>query len=219
MGSCEQAREAFLEALVTGVEEPGSGPAATHVAECADCRAELEGLSRLWAALGRLPEAEPGAEVGIRLMRRVRRQVIREAVLTVGGWVPAVLAAAVGVAVSLALSLLVPYPLLVSLCQKVLRLAEGHSTPYFVAGAAYGVPLALGAWVLRRRLLRGGVLGGLEATALFLVILAPYVIAECREFAPALRAAFVSGLGAGALVSSLAGLALARLALPKRAHA
>lgn len=219
MGSCEQAREAFLEALVTGVEAPGSGPAGTHRAECADCRAEMEELSRVWAALGQLPEVSPGERVQVRLLRRVRRALVRESLLTVGGWVPAVLAAAVGVAASLALSLLVPYPLLVSLCQRVLRVAEGHTTPYIVAGAAYGVPLALGAWVLRRRLLGGGMVGGLEATALFLVVLAPYVIAECREFTPALRAAFVSGLAAGALVSSLVGLALARRALPTRAHA
>lgn len=219
MERCEQAMEALLEARLTGLEEPGSGPVATHLAECANCRAEMEGLSRVWAALGRLPEVSPGDRVRVRLLRRVRRALVRETVLTVGGWVPAVLAAAVGVALSLALSLLVPYPLLVSVCQKVLQLAEGHATPYFVAGAAYGVPLALGAWVLRRRLPRGGMIGGLEATALFLVILAPYVIAECREFAPALRAAFVSGLGGGAVVSSLVGLALARLALAKRAHA
>lgn len=216
---CERARDQFLSQLVTGEGGAWAEPVRRHLDGCQGCRTEVEELSRIWAALGRLAEAEPDAEVEIRLMRRVRRQVMREAVLTVNGWVPAVLAAAVGVALSLTVSLLVPYPWLVSVCQKLLQLAERDAMPYLVAGAVYGLPLALGAWVVRGRLLRGGVIGSLEATVLFLVILAPYVIAECREFPPALRGAFVSGLGVGALLSSLAGLALGRLTLPGRAHA
>jgi hypothetical protein len=53
-------------------------------------------------------------------------------------------------------------------------------------------------------------IGGVEASVIFLVILAPLVIAQCREFTPALRVAFVSGLGVGAVGSTLAGLGLVR---------
>src|SRR5262245_43063866 len=53
MSECRQAREAALDALITGrVLPPG---AQQHVAGCADCRAELEQLSSLWRDLGRLP--------------------------------------------------------------------------------------------------------------------------------------------------------------------
>ncbi|MGH2659933.1 MAG: hypothetical protein ACRDHS_09780, partial [Actinomycetota bacterium] len=111
----------------------------------------------------------------------------------------------------LGLSRMVPYSLLVSWCQRVLSVSDSDAVPYLLAGMAYGIPLALGAWMLRKRLLGGRLIGGLKASTLFLVILAPYVIVECRDFAPPLRAAFVSGLAGGAIVSSLVGLGLAGL--------
>src|SRR5262249_44055770 len=149
---------------------------------------------------------------GPRLMRRIRWQRSRAAVLTLSGWVPAVLAAAVGVGMSLTLSLVVPYSALVALCQEALRVSDRHAEPYVLAGIAYRAPLGLGAWILRRRLVSGALIGGLEASLLFLVILAPYVIVECQEFAPVLRAAFLSGMGVGALGSSLAAFGLSRRA-------
>jgi len=145
------------------------------------------------------------------VVRRVRRQLLRESVLTVSGWTPAVLAAVIGVGLSLGLSFLIPYSFLVSVCRQALQVSDPHAAPYLLAGMAYGVPLALGVWIFRRRVLSGALISSLEASLLFLVILAPYVIAQCREFPPALQVAFVSGLWGGALVSSLAGLGLARL--------
>jgi predicted anti-sigma-YlaC factor YlaD len=207
---CERVRDEFLSELVTGEDHACPEPVRRHLEGCEGCRTELGELHRVWAALGQLPEAEPGAEVATRLMRRVRRQVIREAVLTVGGWVPAVLAAVVGVTLSLGLAFVLPYPSLVSLCQEALRLSEDSVPPYLLAGTAYGVPLALGVWILRRHAVSGTVIRGVEASVLFLAILAPFVIAQCREFAPALRVAFVSGLGVGAVGSTLAGLGLVR---------
>jgi anti-sigma factor RsiW len=140
---CERVRDQFLSELVSGGRDSGLEPVRRHLESCEGCRAELRDLSGVWAALGQLPEAEPGAEVGTRLMRRVRRQVTREAILTVSGWVPAVLAAVVGVGLSLALALLVPYPRLIAWCQEALRLSDPHPGPYLLAGMAYGVPLAL----------------------------------------------------------------------------
>ena len=137
--------------------------------------------------------------------------------LTPSGWVPAVLAAAVGVGMSLTVSVVVPYSALVALCQETLGVSDRQAEPYVLAGIAYGAPLALGAWILRRRLVSGALIGGLEASLLYLVLLAPYVIAQCQEFAPVLRVAFLSGLGVGALGSSLAAFGIRRLAPLHRA--
>lgn len=209
---CEQVRDQFLGLLAAGEGDRRSEVITRHLEGCAGCRAELEGVSRAWNLLGQWSEAPPGEEIRTRLLKRVRRQLLRESVVTVSGWVPAVLAAVIGVGLSLGLSLLVPYSVLVSLCRQALGVSDPHVAPYMLAGIAYGVPLALGACVLRRQALTGAAIRSLEASLLFLVILAPYVIAQCREFAPALQVAFVSGLGGGALVSSLGGLWIARLA-------
>lgn len=216
---CEEVRDEFLSELVTGEGDRRPEPLRRHLEGCEGCRTELRDLSRVWAALGQLPPTDPRPDVGIRVMRRVRRQILREAVLTVRGWVPAVLAAVVGVTLSLGLALLVPYSLLVSLCQQALSGWPVSAAPYLLAGLVYGVPLTLGAWPLHRRAAGGTLIGGLEASVLFLLILAPFVIAECREFAPALRAAFVSGLGVGALGSSLAAFGLARRVPSRERHA
>lgn len=208
---CEQVRDQLVAMLPAGEGARWPEPVARHLEGCQDCRAELEALGRTWALLGRWPEALPRQEIRASLVRRVRRRLLRESVLTVSGWTPAVLAAVTGVGLSLGLSLLVPYSFLVSLCRQALQVSDPHAAPYLLAGMAYGVPLAVGAWILRKRARGNTLIRSLEASLLFLVILAPYVIAQCREFAPALQVAFVSGLGGGAVVSSLAGLGLARL--------
>ncbi len=207
---CEGVRDRVLSDLVTDAGDAWPDSVRRHLEGCEGCRSEVADSSRIWTALGQLPQAEPGPEVETRLMRRLRRQVVREAVLTVSGWTPAVLAAVVGVILSLGLALLVPYSFLVSLCQQALQVSDAHPGPYLLAGMAYGVPLALGVWILRQHALGGRLVGGVEASVLFLVILAPFVIAQCREFAPSLRVAFVSGLGVGAVGSTLAGLGLVR---------
>ncbi len=208
---CEQVRDAFLSRLPAGQGAGFPEAVAGHLDRCAACRTELEALSRTWALLGQLPEVAPPEHLRAGLARRIRRRLLRESVLTVGGWVPAVLAAALGVGVSVALSLAVPYASLVAWCERLLATSEPHPAAYLLAGVAYGLPLALGAWTLRARALRGGLIRSLEAAVLFFLILTPYVMAECRDFLPPLRLAFVSGLGIGAGAASLAGLGLARL--------
>ncbi|MBI3456485.1 MAG: hypothetical protein HY002_11940 [Candidatus Rokubacteria bacterium] len=209
---CERVRDQVLTALSTGESPPRAEPVTRHLEGCQDCRAEIDALSQTWALLGRWPpEAPPGEAIKARLVRRVRRQLVRESVLTVSGWVPAALAAVVGVGLSVGLSLLLPYAALVSWCRDALQVAEPHAAPYLLAGMAYGIPLAIGVFILRQRARSGALVGGLEASVLFLAILTPYVMTQCREFPPALQLAFVSGLGGGAVVSSLAGSGLARL--------
>ena len=215
---CEQARDQFLTLLAAGEGVPWPDALGRHLEGCDGCRKALQELRQAWDLLGQWPEAEPGAHVRARLLRRVRRELVRESVLTLKGWVPAVLTSATGVGLSLALSLLVPYSVLVTLCRQALGASDLSATPFLLAGMAYGVPLALGIWILRRQALTGALIGSLEASLLFLVILAPYVIAQCREFAPPLQVAFVFGLAGGAVTSSLVGLWLARLVPFGRVH-
>jgi hypothetical protein len=205
---CERIQEALMDALVAGEGAPR--PLPDHLAACDACVAEWEALRRTWLALAPLGEVSPGEPVRARILQRVQRAMIREWLLTVRGWLPAVLAAALGVGLSLGLAVLVPYASLVATCRQLLQLGEGHAAPYWLAGMVYGVPLAAGAWILRRRVAAGGVIGSLEASLLFLAVLAPFVLASCREFAPALLAAFVSGLVTGTLTASLAGFGLVR---------
>ncbi len=209
---CERVMDQLLALLPAGGEVFWPEPLARHLEACAGCRAEWEALNRTWSLLGQWPEASPAAEIRARLIRGARRQLLKESVLSVGGWTPAVLAAVIGVVLSLGLSFLVPYSFLISLCREALRVSDPHAAPYLLAGMVYGVPLALGVWILRKRALSDALVGSLEASLLFLVILAPYVIAQCREFAPALQVAFVSGMAGGAVVSSFAGLWLVRFA-------
>ena len=208
---CQQVREELASGLVMETGGIWPEPVARHLEACATCRAELDVLRESWTALAQWPEARPGEEVRERLLRQVRRRLAKEAVFTVSGWTPAVLAAVVGVALSLGLSLLVPYSVLVSLCREALQVADSHPGAFLIAGMVYGAPLAVGAWLILRRAVVGAVVGSLEASLLFLLILAPYVLVQCREFSPSLQVAFVSGLGGAAVISSLAGLGLARL--------
>jgi len=205
---CERVRDQFLVPEVTGEDGPWTEDVAQHLERCEPCRGEWEGLARTWALLGRWPDESPAEEIRGRLVRRIRLQLLKEALLSI----PPVLAAVIAVALSLGLSLLIPYPFLVSLCRVALRASEAHVAPYLVAGMAYGVPLAAGVWVLRKRVLSGALVGSVEAALLFLVVLAPWVLIQCRDFAPLLQAAFLLGMGAGAVASSLVGLGLTRLA-------
>jgi len=147
---CDQVRGALVDGLAMGEADAWPEPLASHLATCQSCRSEWKGLKRTWAALGALPEVGPSDEIRARLSRRVRRELLKESVLTVSRGAPAVPAAVVGVGLSLVLSLLVPYTLLVTACQRLFQGADPDWTPYLLAGAAYGVPLLAGMWILRR---------------------------------------------------------------------
>lgn len=206
---CERVREEIPALLPAPEGRPRPEPVARHLEGCAGCRAELEALQGTWALLGRWPEASPAPAIRASLVRAIRRRRFRESALTVRGWLPAVLAALIGVGLSLGLALLLPYSLLISLCRQVLEVSGAHVAPYLLAGMAYGIPLALGVGAIRRRI-RAGAVTGLEASLLFLMILSPYVIIQCRDFSPAFQVAFLSGLTSGAVGSSLAALWLVR---------
>lgn len=68
MSECQTAREAALDALVTGSDLPAA--ARRHLNECMACRAELRDMHALWQDLGRLPTpiaTIPSAEQAWRL--------------------------------------------------------------------------------------------------------------------------------------------------------
>jgi len=142
--------------------------------------------------------------------------MFREAVLTVRGWTPAVLAAAIGVGLSLVLSFLIPYPQLIRLCQEVLQSFAPSSVHYLVAGMVYGLPVALGAMSIMQRSRESVLIKSLEASLLFLLIIAPYAIAQCREFPLLVQITFLSGMGIGALLPTVGGTwVLARFLSPR----
>lgn len=207
---CHQAQQLFPASLSGELSDQSVVALREHCEACERCRAELNALSQTWTLLGRWPDAEPAPEIGTHLRRQIRRMALRESTLTVRGWTPAVLAGVIGVALSLGLSLLVPYSLLVSLCRQVFQVSDPHGAPYLVAGIIYGAPLALGALIALTRPAAWGFLRSLQATLLFLLILAPYAIVQCREFPPALQLAFLSGMGVGALLGAAGGVWLGR---------
>ncbi len=49
-----------------------------HLAVCADCRAEVEGLGSVWAGLGLLPDEEPGEAVRARFYARLEAAIAEE---------------------------------------------------------------------------------------------------------------------------------------------
>ncbi len=207
---CEQVRSEFAILLPGGEGARAAEPIVRHLEECPGCRSEFESLRRTWALLGQLPEAIPGHAIERRLMRRVKLAAFKESVLTVEAWASAGRVALIGIALSIGLSLLVPYESLVAVCRELMQATEPAEVPYLVAGMAYGVPLAVGAWLTRRQLRGGAMIGAVESSLLFLVLLVPYVIVRCRDFTPALVLTFVSGLAVGAVAPTMASLWLAQ---------
>jgi len=181
-----------------------AGAVRSHLAACRACAEELAGLRETWALLGGVPDLEPDPAIGRRLLRQVRWRSLRDAVLAPEGWRAAALAAVIGVGLSIGLSLLLPYNTLVALCRQVVAGLVPEVGAFLLAGAAYGaMPLALGVFIGWRRGSPGLWLGATEATLLFLIFLAPYVVVQCREFPLAALAGFVGGLAVGALGGSL----------------
>jgi hypothetical protein len=206
---CQQARQFLVASLSDDLADRDLAALREHSDACEGCRAELSALRQTWGLLGHWPDAEPAPVVGKRLVRRFRWITFSDSILTARGWTPAVIAGAIGVSLSLGLSLLVPYSVLVSLCQQAFQ-ASDHAGPYLMAGVIYGAPLAFGALIALGRPAAWGFVRSLEATILFLLILTPYVIAQCREFPASLQVAFISGMGIGALFGSGGGAWLRR---------
>lgn len=216
---CHQVRAHFPEWLAGEPAGPDREAVKGHLAACRACAEELAALQETWELLGRWPGLEPDPATGHRLMRWVRWMIVRDAVLAAESWKAAGLAAAIAVALSIGMSLLVPYQTLIALCRQVVAGVAPEPGAFLLAGAAYGVmPLALGLFIGWRRGSPGPWVGATEATFLFLVLLAPYVIVQCREFPLPAQIGFVAGLALGALGGSLVAIQVRTSARPEPGH-
>jgi len=61
--NCEKAKEQFADYLVGDIEPSAEAEIRAHIATCASCREEIEGLSALWAKLGVLPQEQPSGRL------------------------------------------------------------------------------------------------------------------------------------------------------------
>lgn len=60
---CDRIRELFPHQWAGTIDPRTKAQFSTHLAECASCREEWEGLSGLWESLAQLPGEEPGARI------------------------------------------------------------------------------------------------------------------------------------------------------------
>ncbi|MBI3636899.1 MAG: hypothetical protein HY216_11940 [Candidatus Rokubacteria bacterium] len=205
---CDAVRQIYVESLASG---EGIAEAATrHLATCPGCRNELQALDATWMALAVLPLVDPSATVRRRLLRRVRWQAAREALLSLQSWQQAALAGVVGFLLSVLLAVILPYEAMVEACRGV---APGLpvALAYAVGALVYGlVPMAVAVSFEARRRALPGVLGLIEAPAVFLAAIVPYVVLRCAEFPVALLIAFVAGLATGAVGGGGAGTWIGR---------
>lgn len=61
--NCDAAREQFAEYLADDIDAAAKGAVRSHIASCAPCREELEGLSAIWARLGVIPSEQPSGRL------------------------------------------------------------------------------------------------------------------------------------------------------------
>jgi hypothetical protein len=61
--TCEKAKEQFADYLVGDIEPAAEAEIRGHIASCASCREELEGLSAVWVKLGVLPQEQPSGRL------------------------------------------------------------------------------------------------------------------------------------------------------------
>jgi hypothetical protein len=61
--NCERTKEQLVDYLSSQLTATEQEELATHLAECRDCREELQAVQRVWQTLGRLPVPEPSPHV------------------------------------------------------------------------------------------------------------------------------------------------------------
>ena len=207
--NCQDTQEAFLATCMS--ESPASEEARLHARECPACAEEIRRLADTWAALGALPLLEPSARVSRRLRGRLRWAVARDALGSIASWRRAALAGIGGFALSFIFSLLLPYDLMVTLCRAVAPETMPAAAAYLGAGFLYGlVPMVIvGSLQSGHEGALPGVVGVLEASVMFLVVVVPYVVAACG-FPPPLLVGFVGGIALGALGGGAAATGLRR---------
>lgn len=61
--NCETAREQFTGYLADDIDADAKDTVRDHIASCASCREELEGLSAVWTRLGVIPREQPSGRL------------------------------------------------------------------------------------------------------------------------------------------------------------
>jgi hypothetical protein len=195
---CQSVQEAYVGSLAAGRSMPPD--IERHVASCAACHEELQGLSETWNALASLPVLEPSPRSAVALRCRLLKERAREAIAPIEGWQTAALTGVVGFVLSVLLAILVPYETMVDVCRQIVTEALPSPGIYLLAGVLYGlVPMAISAAFQARKAEGVAVVHAAEAAVVFLVVLVPYMVLRCSEFPPALFAGFLAGIAAGAV--------------------
>ena len=204
---CETVRARSADAFLDGAPRPREID--VHLDGCAACRAHVDGLATAWAALEALPLVEPSRAVGRRLARRIGWEEARGALASPRGWRRAALAGGLAFAISVILALLVPYDTMAALCRDVVAAALPTPTAYAVAGLIYGlVPMLLVTPLRARSSEPPRMVGALQAAVVFLAVLVPYAVVQCRGFGPVLITGFTLGIAIGAGLGAAAGTRL-----------
>jgi hypothetical protein len=71
---CDRAQEFFSDYLERTLDRPMTVALEAHLAGCAGCRGEIEGLQDTFLALDEVPEVEPPADGAWRVMMRLRQE-------------------------------------------------------------------------------------------------------------------------------------------------
>jgi hypothetical protein len=207
--NCDEVRELYLGDLTGDAPKPEGVD--RHREACPACRRELPALAATRGALEALPLTAPDPRVGRKLHRRVRWEAARETLVSLERWQQAALVGVVGFAVSVLLALVVPYETVVAACREIVPAVLPTSVAYALAGVLYGlVPLLVATAFQARWIGAAGVVGALEAPAVFLVALLPYVLLRCGAFPLALLTGFVGGIAAGAVAGGGLGTVIGR---------
>ncbi len=201
---CWQVSEFLTAHIADELPEAERQEVLAHLETCQGCRAELAGLQKTWNLLTRLPEIEPGPVIGRRLLRQVRWLIVWDAVRSLQGWRVAFVPAAVGIVLSVGLSLLLPYDALVEFCRRTIGSLALEPGAFLMAGLVYGlVPLVPATWIAGQSRPGLTLVQGVEVAFLFLVLVAPYAIIQCRGFPVPGMAGFLGGMTIGAFLGSI----------------
>ncbi len=201
---CWQVSEFLTAHIAHELPEAERREVLAHLEVCPGCRADLAELQKPWSLLRGLPEVEPGRAVGRRLLRQIRWLMVWDAIRSLEGWRAAFVPAAVGILLSVGLSLLLPYDALVEFCRRVVGNPSLEPGAFLMAGLVYGlVPLVPATWIVARSRRGLTLVQGVEAAVLFLVLVAPYAIIQCRGFPVPGMAGFLAGITIGAFLGSI----------------
>ncbi|RRB02456.1 HEAT repeat domain-containing protein [Larkinella rosea] len=77
--NCESAKEQLIDLLSNQIPETERAAVEAHLAQCADCQAELVATRQLWGMMGHVPVPEPGEKVRSRFYAMLESVQVEEA--------------------------------------------------------------------------------------------------------------------------------------------